>query len=112
MSIKMNAASAAAILAALAIIPAVSAHGHVKEIVANGETVEGTTPNWVYQETNTPGCMYNQRGCLRINADLKKGTPRTKTTGSLSPPPSAAPTLFATRYFAIQGILQDISDLF
>jgi len=60
MSIKMNAASAAAILAALAVIPAVSAHGHVKEIVANGETVAGTTPNWVYQETNTPGCMYNQ----------------------------------------------------
>jgi hypothetical protein len=55
MSIKMNAASAAAILAALAIIPAVSAHGHVKEIVANGETVAGTTPEWIYNESNTPG---------------------------------------------------------
>lgn len=55
MSIKMNAASAAAILAALAVIPAVSAHGHVKSITANGETVAGTTPEWIYNESNTPG---------------------------------------------------------
>lgn len=55
MSIKMNAASAAVILAALAVMPAVSAHGHVKAIVANGETTEGTTPEWVYNEKDTPG---------------------------------------------------------
>lgn len=55
MSIKMNAASAAAILAALAFMPAVSAHGHVASITANGETVDGTTPEWIYNESNTPG---------------------------------------------------------
>jgi len=55
MSIKMNAASAAAILAALAVIPAVSAHGHIESITANGETVAGTTPEWIYNESNTPG---------------------------------------------------------
>lgn len=56
MSIKMNAASAAAILAALAVMPAVSAHGHIKSITANGETVDGTTPEWFYGEKgDTPG---------------------------------------------------------
>jgi hypothetical protein len=42
MSIKMNAASAAAILAALAAMPA-------------GETVPGTTPEWQYNDNKTPG---------------------------------------------------------
>ena len=55
MSIKMNAASAAAILAALAVMPAVYAHGHVSEITANGETVPGTTPEWKYNDASTPG---------------------------------------------------------
>jgi hypothetical protein len=55
MSIKMNAASAAAILAALAAMPAVYAHGHVSEITANGETVPGTTPEWQYNDNKTPG---------------------------------------------------------
>ena len=54
----MNAVSAAAILAALAVLPAVSAHGHIKSITANGETVDGTSPDWFYNEANaaaTPG---------------------------------------------------------
>lgn len=55
MPFKMNAASAAAILAAVAVIPAVSAHGHVKSITADGKTVDGTTPEWIYNESNTPG---------------------------------------------------------
>ncbi|KAM0710980.1 hypothetical protein Q7P35_001719 [Cladosporium inversicolor] len=55
MSFKMNAASAAAILAAIAVIPAVSAHGHVKSITADGKTVDNTTPEWIYNESNTPG---------------------------------------------------------
>lgn len=55
MAIKMNAASAAAILAALAAMPSVSAHGHVAEITANGETLPGTTPQWVSNDQNTPG---------------------------------------------------------
>jgi len=55
MSIKMNAASAAAILAALAAMPTVYAHGHVSEITANGETVPGTTPEWQYNDNKTPG---------------------------------------------------------
>jgi hypothetical protein len=54
-SIKINAASAAAILAALAAMPAVYAHGHVSEITANGETVPGTTPEWQYNDNKTPG---------------------------------------------------------
>ncbi|KAM0713507.1 hypothetical protein Q7P37_010469 [Cladosporium fusiforme] len=55
MSIKMNAASAAVILAALAAMPAVSAHGHVESITVDGETFEGTTPEWKYNDKETPG---------------------------------------------------------
>ena len=55
MSIKMNAASAAAILAALAVMPAVYAHGHVATITADGTTTDNTTPEWIYNESNTPG---------------------------------------------------------
>lgn len=80
MSVKMNAASAAAILAALAVIPAVSAHGHVKSITANGETVAGTTPEWIYNESNTPGWYA-----------------KNQDNASLSPTLSARPTSSATR---------------
>lgn len=55
MSIKMNAASAAVILAALAVMPSVSAHGFVESITADGKTVDGTNPNWIYNEADTPG---------------------------------------------------------
>lgn len=53
MPFKMNAASAAAILAALAVVPAVSAHGHVKSITTDGKTTDNTTPEWIYNETST-----------------------------------------------------------
>ncbi|KAL1584673.1 hypothetical protein WHR41_06880 [Cladosporium halotolerans] len=55
MPIKMNAASAAAVFAALAAVPAVSAHGYVESITADGKTVDGTSPNWIYNEADTPG---------------------------------------------------------
>lgn len=53
MSIKMNAPIAAAILAAL--VPAVTAHGHVETITTDGTTTDNTTPNWVYNEVDGPG---------------------------------------------------------
>jgi cellulase len=55
MPFNMNAASAAVILAALSVMPAVSAHGFVESITADGKTVDGTNPNWMYSETKTPG---------------------------------------------------------
>lgn len=55
MSFKMNAAGAAAILAAFAAMPSVSAHGYVESITADGQTVDGTSPNWKYNDEKTPG---------------------------------------------------------
>ncbi|KAK6426678.1 hypothetical protein LTR95_016086 [Oleoguttula sp. CCFEE 5521] len=40
--------TAGAIAAAVAILPSVSAHGHVQGIMANGKYTPNTTPNWIY----------------------------------------------------------------
>ena len=107
----MNAASAAAILAALAAMPAVYAHGHVSEITANGETVPGTTPEWQYNDNKTPGwyAMNQDNGFVEPSSfgsadiichkvcNLKIHTPTRSTPNSSNhhhrkPPPASPPS--------------------
>jgi hypothetical protein len=62
----MHSTSAPAIaLAALAAIPAVSAHGYLSGVVSGGKWYKGTDPNWIYSSSKP-----QQAGWFAYDQDL------------------------------------------
>jgi hypothetical protein len=67
-SFTIPAAIAAAVVA---LLPAVSAHGHVQSVIVGGKTYPGASPDWIYQSSKPAQAgwyAYNQV-CALIEQD-------------------------------------------